>query len=113
MYTTLFRFLNEKQKFIQSFIRLELLKKGWNRTDILAAPVMHKDEYEHYENLAIQEFYQDLAVETISGHEDIKNTIYVDQTSIGKTPRSCPATFIGTFDHIRKLFAGTMESKYL
>ncbi len=113
MYTTLFRFLNEKQKFIQSFIRLELLKKGWNRTDILAAPVMHKDKYEHYENLAIQEFYQDLAVETISGHEDIKNTIYVDQTSIGKTPRSCPATFIGTFDHIRKLFAGTMESKYL
>lgn len=113
MYTTLFRFLNEKQKFIQSFIRLELLKKGWNRTDILAAPVMHKDEYEHYENLAIQEFYQDLAVETISGHEEIKNTIYVDQTSIGKTPRSCPVTFIWTFDHIRKLFAGTTESKYL
>lgn len=113
MYTTLFRFLNEKTKFIQSFIRLELLKKWWNRTDILAAPVMHKNDYEHYENLAIQEFYQDLGVETIIGHEEIKNTIYVDQTSIGKTPRSCPATFIGTFDHIRQLYAGTMESKYL
>lgn len=113
MYTTLFRFLNEKQKFIQSFIRLELLKQWWSRQDILAAPVMQKEKYEHYENLAVQEFYNDLAVETIIGHEEIKNTIYVDQTSIGKTPRSCPATFIGTFDHIRKLFAGVTESKYL
>ncbi len=113
MYTTLFRFLNEKQKFIQSFIRLELLKQGRNRQDILSAPVMQKEKYEHYENLAVQEFYADLWVETIIGHEEIKNTIYVDQTSIGKTPRSCPATFIGTFDHVRKLFAGVTESKYL
>lgn len=113
MYTILYRFLNEKQKFIQSFIRLELLKQGRNRQDILAAPVMQKEKYEHYENLAMQEFYKDLGVETIIGHEEIKHTIYVDQTSIGKTPRSCPATFIGTFDHIRKLFAGVTESKYL
>lgn len=113
MYTTLFRFLNEKQKFIQSFIRLELLKKWWNRQDILAAPIMHKDEYDHYENLAMQAFYKDLSVETILGHEEIKNTIYVDQTSIGKTPRSCPITFIGTFDTIRQLYAWTTDSKYL
>ena len=66
---------------------------------------MHKDEYEHYENLAMQEFYKDLSVETIIGYEEIRNTIYVDQTSIGKTPRSCPATFISTFDHIRQLYA--------
>ncbi len=113
MYTTLFKFLNDKQKFIQSFIRLELLKQWWNRQDILAAPVMNKEKYEHYENLALQEFHKDLAVETIIGHEEIKNTIYVDQTSIGKTPRSCPATFIGTFDNIRQLYAGTTDSKYL
>ncbi len=113
MYTTLFKFLNDKQKFIQSFIRLSLLKQWWNRTDILAAPVMNKEKYEHYENLALQEFHKDLAVETIIGHEEIKNTIYVDQTSIGKTPRSCPATFIGTFDHIRQLYAWTTDSKYL
>ena len=74
---------------------------------------MHKADYEHYENLAMQAFHKDLSVETVIGHEEIKNTIYVDQTSIGKTPRSCPATFIGTFDHIRKLYAGTTESKYL
>jgi len=113
MYTTLYKFLNDKLKFIQSFIRLELLKQWWNRQDILAAPVMNKEKYEHYENLAMQEFYKDLAVETIIGHEEIKNTIYVDQTSIGKTPRSCPATFIWTFDHIRQLYAWTTDSKYL
>lgn len=113
MYTTLFKFLNDKQKFIQSFIRLELLKQWWNRQDILAAPVMNKEKYEHYENLALQAFHKDLSVETIIGHEEIKNTIYVDQTSIGKTPRSCPATFIGTFDNIRQLYAGTTDSKYL
>jgi hypothetical protein len=60
MYTTLFRFLDEKTKFIQSYIRLQLLKKGRNRQEILAAPVLHKQEYEHYENLALQEFYKDL-----------------------------------------------------
>lgn len=41
------------------------------------------------------------------------NVVYVDQTSIGKTPRSCPATFIGVFDNIRKIFAGVNESKFL
>jgi hypothetical protein len=94
MYTTLYRFLQEKEKFVQSYIRLQLLKKGWTRQDILAAPVMHKEDYSHFQNLALQEFYKDLAVDTIQGHEDIKNVIYVDQSSIGKTPRSCPATFI-------------------
>ena len=113
MYTTLYRFLNDKQKFVQSYIRLQLLKKGMSWEEIISAPVIQKDIYEHYENLALQEFYKDLAVENIEGYQEIKNTIYVDQTSIWKTPRSCPATFIGTFDKIRNLYAGTTQSKYL
>lgn len=113
MYTTLFRFLNEKQKFIQSYIRLQMLKKWLSREEIISAPVMRTQEYSHFENLALQEFYKDLWVDTILWYDQIKNTIYVDQTSIGKTPRSCPSTFIWVFDSIRNLFGGTTESKYL
>ena len=113
MYTTLYRFLNERQKFVQSYIRLQLLKKGLSWEEILAAPVMRAEEYHHFENLALQEFYEDLGVDTIKGEEWIKNTIYVDQSSIGKTPRSCPATFVNVFDKIRLLYAGTSDAKYL
>lgn len=113
MYTTLYKFLEDKQKFIQSYIRLHLLKKWLSRQEIIAAPVMKKDDYAHYENLALQEFYNEIAVDTIQGYDQIDNTLYVDQTSIWKTPRSCPATFVGIFNDIRTLYAGTNEAKYL
>lgn len=113
MYSTLYKFLNDKEKFVQSYVRLQLLKKWMSWEDIISAPIIKKDIYEHYESLALQEFYADLSVDTILGVKEIKNTIYVDQSSIGKTPRSCPATFIGTFDKIRQIFAGTTQAKYL
>jgi len=113
MYTTLYRFLNEKDKFIQWYIRFQLLKLGWDWQKIITAPVMNKEQYEHYRNLALQGFYDELWVDTIRWYEEIKNTIYVDQWSIGKTPRSCPSTFIWVFDKIRQLFAGTTQAKYL
>lgn len=49
--------------------------------------------------------------DTLSGWESITRVLEVDQTPIGKTPRSCPATYIGIWDHIRKLFAGTVDAK--
>jgi len=113
MYSTLFRFLNDKQKFVQSFIRFQLLKLWRDRQKIITAPVLEKEQYYHYQALALQEFYKELWVDTIRGYEEIKNIIYVDQTSIWKTPRSCPATFIKTFDRVRQLYAGTQEAKYL
>jgi len=113
MYTTLYRFLQDKHKFIQKHIRLELLKKWFSRQEIIAAPVMKHEEYSDYQNIALQEFYKDLWVETITWFENVNNVIYVDQTWIGKTPRSCPATFIGVFNHIRQLFAWSQEAKYL
>jgi excinuclease ABC subunit A len=47
----------------------------------------------------------------IEGHVQVDRVLEVDQTPIGKTPRSCPATYIGFWDAIRKLFAETLESK--
>jgi excinuclease ABC subunit A len=47
----------------------------------------------------------------LSGYEGIDKVLEVDQTPIGKTPRSCPATYIGFWDVIRKLFADTLEAK--
>lgn len=48
---------------------------------------------------------------SISGVEHIDKSIHVDQSPIGRTPRSNPATYTGVFDRIRKLFAETPEAK--
>lgn len=50
-------------------------------------------------------------VEEIKGLEYIDKVIDIDQTPIGRTPRSNPATYTGTFTHIRDLFARLPESK--
>jgi len=47
----------------------------------------------------------------LQGFETIDRVLEVDQTPIGKTPRSCPATYIGFWDLVRKLFAETLEAK--
>lgn len=48
---------------------------------------------------------------TITGLDQLDKIIHVDQSPIGRTPRSNPATYTGVFDHIRKLFAETNEAK--
>lgn len=47
----------------------------------------------------------------LSGAESIEKLLQIDQAPIGRSPRSCPATFTGVFDEIRKVFAATRESK--
>jgi excinuclease ABC subunit A len=49
--------------------------------------------------------------EAIAGWQQIDRVLEVDQTPIGKTPRSCPATYIGFWDMIRRLFSDTLEAK--
>ena len=48
---------------------------------------------------------------TITGAENVDKVIHVDQSPIGRTPRSNPATYTGVWDHVRRLFAATPEAK--
>jgi excinuclease UvrABC ATPase subunit len=48
---------------------------------------------------------------TIKGLENIDKIINIDQSPIGRTPRSNPATYTGAFDLIRDIFASTNEAK--
>jgi excinuclease ABC subunit A len=47
----------------------------------------------------------------VTGMDQLDKVVHVDQGPIGRTPRSNPATYTGVFDHVRKLFAATMEAK--
>jgi excinuclease ABC subunit A len=47
----------------------------------------------------------------IDGAQFIRRVLEVDQRPIGKTPRSCPATYVGLWNHVRRLFAETPEAR--
>ena len=49
--------------------------------------------------------------DAIVGHEPVTRVLEVDQTPIGKTPRSCPVTYLKIWDHVRRLFAETTEAR--
>jgi excinuclease ABC subunit A len=67
--------------------------------------------------LARDILFRSLSEKSLVGCKAIKNrqrverVLEVDQTPIGKTPRSCPATYVGFYDAIRRLFADTSEAR--
>lgn len=52
-----------------------------------------------------------IGCDDISGWESVSRLLEVDQTPIGKTSRSCPATYIGFWDNVRRLYADTTEAR--
>jgi len=66
---------------------------------------------EYRKSLALSEPGGEPPFRTLTGTAAFKSLIEVDQSPIGKTPRSTPATYLGIFDLIRQFFAGLPESK--
>jgi excinuclease ABC subunit A len=77
----------------------------------LARDVLHANLSARTSQLARRKMPQWVGCERIDGAEWVARVLEVDQTPIGKTPRSCPATYVGFWDDVRKLFAATTDAR--
>lgn len=90
-----------KSTFMHDVLRRAVLKK------------MHRvDDVEDENNQFLSESLRlPIKVKSVSGTEYLDSVITIDQSPIGRTSRSNPATYTKAFDHIRELFAATAEAK--
>ncbi len=72
----------------------------------LVNEILYKKLYSIYHDSRILSGAHD----ALRGHEHVSDVINIDQAPIGRSPRSNPATYIGFYDNIRKLFANTPEA---
>ncbi len=112
LYDTIFKFFKDRESITQAYIRTHLMKKWYSWTEIMSKQLINPLDYSRFEKEALTDFFHNkLEIDTIQWYEDIKNYVYIDQSAIGKNPRSCPSTFIWVWDDIRWLFANTQEAK--
>lgn len=78
--------------------KLGVKEKGSNETDFSEAALLDADEE------------RETRGEIVNGLEKVNRLIIVDQSAIGRTPRSNLATYTGLFDHVRKIFAATDDA---
>lgn len=74
--------------------------------------LMHDVVYTYLSNELNNSIYKLGQFSSIKGLEYINRAVMIDQSAIGRTPRSNPATYTGVFSHIRELFAALPESKF-
>ncbi len=67
--------------------------------------------YRHFANQINRASHSPAPCKKIEGTEFFENVVDIDQSPIGRTPRSNPATYTGVFTPIRELFAGTQEAR--
>ena len=79
---------------------------GSGKSTLIQDTLFPRLMYELHGTRGVWEAHDDL-----EGHEQIDKIIDIDQSPIGRTPRSNPATYTGTFDMIRELFALTPDAK--
>jgi hypothetical protein len=95
LYDIIYKFFESKESITQAYIRMQLMKQGYSWTEIMNKQLINPSDFAKYEKEALTKFFhEELEVDTITGYDLVKHYVYIDQSAIGKNPRSCPATFI-------------------
>ena len=82
---------------------------GSGKSTLLYDIIYKNFQHKLTKRLTVSKFFN---TESVKGIENIKRLVLVNQSPIGRTPRSTPVTYIGAFTHIRDLFSYTEAARY-